>query len=55
MVWAKRIASEFTDPEERANVEKVVNDVVEDYLESYARKGEYTPGIKVSRKAKAKG
>lgn len=52
---AKRIASEFTDPEERANVEKVVNDVVEDYLESYARKGEYTPEIKVSRKAKAKG
>lgn len=52
---AKRIASEFTDPEARANVEKVVNDVVEDYLESYARKGEYTPEIKVSRKAKAKG
>ena len=51
----KRIASEFTDPEERANVEKVVNDVVEDYLESYARKGEYTPEIKTSRKAKTKG
>lgn len=45
----KRVGSEFTDPEERATVERVVSEVAEDYLESYARKGEYTPEVKISK------
>jgi hypothetical protein len=51
----KRIGSEFTDPEERARVEKVVNGLVEEYLESYAREGEYTPKVKATGKGKPKG
>ena len=51
----KRIGSEFTDPEERARIEKVVNGLVEEYLESYAREGEYTPKVKVKGKGKPKG
>ena len=51
----KRIGSEFTDPEERARVEKVVNGLVEEYLESYARAGEYTPKVKAAGKGKPKG
>ena len=51
----KRIGSEFTDPEERARVEKVVNGLVEEYLESYARAGEYTPKVKATGKDKSKG
>ena len=51
----KRIGSEFTEPEERARVEKVVNGLVEEYLESYARTGEYTPKVKATGKGKSKG
>ena len=45
----KRVGSEFTDPEERATVERVVSEVAEDYLESYSRKGEYTPEVKTGK------
>lgn len=50
----KRVGSEFTDPEERATVERVVSEVAEDYLESYSRKGEYTPEVRTG-KSRTKG
>ncbi len=52
LAMAKKIAGQFSDPDLRIEIEKIVSDEVYDLLEQYSRDGKYTPTKKKGRKRK---
>jgi hypothetical protein len=54
LAFSKKVAGQFSDPDVRIEVEKILADEAHDLLEQYSRTGKYTPSPKKKTKGKKK-